>query len=406
MVDEFILVRRTGDYVHRGTRFVPSGSEPPPDTSVIEVLRGNRRLSLERKSLGFVAVAPSMPIKLIAPVSKARATIVAGAHQVAGGVTWGLRAIGADMTPMDGSGVVVAVLDTGVDRSHPAFVGINIVEEDFTGDGNGDTDGHGTHCAATIFGRDVDGMRIGIARGVSKVLIGKVIGKKGGSTAHVASAIQWALNNGAHVISMSLGIDFPGYVAQLVRKGLRIEPATSLALDGYRLNLRVFDQISNLVNALNQFHQPCVLIAASGNESAREGVPPFEVSASPPAVADGFISVAALRYDRDGLVVAPFSNTGALVAAPGVGIISAKAGGGLISMDGTSMAAPHVAGVAVLWAQMLAEMGQFSAKQFYAKLLASAVTSPLRLDFNMDAVGAGIVQSPESAPDGAKLVRG
>ena len=85
-----------------------------------------------------------------------------------------------DRSTWTGEGVTVAVLDTGIDSKHPAFAGVDIVEKDFTGTGNGDRQGHGTHCAGTIFGRDVDGKRIGVARGVKRALIGKVLGDEGG----------------------------------------------------------------------------------------------------------------------------------------------------------------------------------------------------------------------------------
>ena len=82
-----------------------------------------------------------------------------------------------------------------------------MIQKDFTGDGTEDQDGHGTHCAGTIFGRDVDGLRIGIARGIKKALIGKVIGKDGGASPDIVTP-----SNGPSRIAPtsfdSLGIDF------------------------------------------------------------------------------------------------------------------------------------------------------------------------------------------------------
>jgi subtilisin family serine protease len=109
---------------------------------------------------------------------------------------------------------------------------MTITERDFTGEGNGDLEGHGTHCAGTIFGRDVSSTRIGVARGVKTALIGKVLGSQGGSSESIVTAIQWAVDNGAHVISMSLGMDFPGFQKQLQQSGLPPELATSLAWKG------------------------------------------------------------------------------------------------------------------------------------------------------------------------------
>src|SRR5690606_40450156 len=55
---------------------------------------------------------------------------------------WGIKAVRADTSHYDGSGVTVAVLDTGIDRDHPAFAGITLVEKDFSDHGNGDRHGH------------------------------------------------------------------------------------------------------------------------------------------------------------------------------------------------------------------------------------------------------------------------
>jgi subtilisin family serine protease len=106
------------------------------------------------------AIAPIMPTTLVQPfeVSDAEAAETA----------WGIKAVGADMSSRSGAGVVVCVLDTGIDSEHPAFAGVTLVQEDFSGSGNGDKQGHGTHCAGTIFGRDVHGIRIGVAPSVSK----------------------------------------------------------------------------------------------------------------------------------------------------------------------------------------------------------------------------------------------
>ena len=147
--------------------------------------------------------------------------------------------------------------------------------------------------------------------------------------------------------------------------------------------------------SLARFHQPCLLIAAAGNESGRQEVPPFEIATSPPAVSDGFVSVAALQEGARGFTVAPFSNTGANISGPGVDIVSAKVGGGLVSMDGTSMATPHVAGIAALYAHKLRQEGRFTASQFSAELLASATRSPLHPSSTLEAVGAGIVRAPQ-----------
>jgi subtilisin family serine protease len=332
-----------------------------------------------------------MPMKLIAPVE-----VQDTAEPAAQGSVWGVTAVGADTSPFSGNGVVVAVLDTGIDASHPAFAGVDLIQKDFTDEGNGDQHGHGTHCAGTIFGRTTNGTRIGVAPGVKKALIGKVLGAGGGASDQIASAIQWAVENGANVVSMSLGIDFPGFVKLLQQNGLPVELATSRALEGYRANVQLFERLASLIRALGAFAQATVIVAAAGNESQRNINPNFEIAVSPPAVAEGIISVAALGQGNQGLTVAPFSNTGANVSGPGVQIVSAKRGGGLTTMSGTSMATPHVAGVAALWAEKIASSGgALSALQLTARLIGSASTEAMAGEFDPFDVGAGLVRAPQ-----------
>src|SRR5262249_40222551 len=124
--------------------------------------------------------------------------------------SWGIPAVRADRSDLDGSGVAVAVLDTGIDRAHPAFAGVDIEEEDFGGSGNGDKNGHGTHCAGTIFGKYVGNTRIGIARNIRKAFVAKVFpDNESGDSLSIFQALEWAANKGANIVSMSLGFDFP-----------------------------------------------------------------------------------------------------------------------------------------------------------------------------------------------------
>jgi subtilisin family serine protease len=337
-----------------------------------------------------LAIAPVIPMKLIAPV-EIQETVQPAADTVA----WGVKAVGADTSPFSGGGIVVAVLDTGIDASHPAFAGVNIIERDFTGEGSNDQHGHGTHCAGTIFGRTPDGTRIGVAPGVKEVLIGKVLGAQGGSSDQIVSAIQWAVENGANVISMSLGIDLPGLVEQLQEAGFPPALATSRALEGYRTNVQLFERLASLVRAQAAFAQAAVIVAAAGNESRRDENPDFEIAVSPPAVAEGVVSVAALGEGAQGLTVAPFSNTVANVSGPGVQIVSARPGGGLTTMSGTSMATPHVAGVAALWAERVKATSSLSALQLTARLIGSATTDGLQAGLDPFDIGAGLVRAPQ-----------
>ncbi|HEY0686327.1 MAG TPA: S8 family serine peptidase [Steroidobacter sp.] len=342
------------------------------------------------------AFAPVMQVTLHKPL------LAPGAELTSTGTTWGIRAVGAQDTPFNGTGITVAVLDTGIDKSHPAFSGINVVEKDFTQTSNGDGNGHGTHCAGTICGKPINNLRFGIAPGVNKLLAGKVLDNQGGgSTEGIAQGIQWALDEGAHVVSLSLGLDFPGFVQRLVQlQDLPIAFATSKALEGYRANIDLFRAIAELAEARagGGMFQPTIIVAASGNESAHSKGVTFVLTASPPASAEGITAVGAVgRAPAGKLVVADFSNTNVDVCAPGVDITSAKAGGGLVAFSGTSMATPHVAGVAALWAQKLLEQtGTLNTTVLTAKLLASGSLTGLQQPIDFAAVGTGVVQAPRN----------
>ena len=358
----------------------------PPEVKM-DVAELNRK---EVRDLGrdpdVLAVTIPMPTKLVEPV---------GAPAAAGAV-WGIAAVGADKSAFTGKDVVVSVLDTGIDASHPAFAGVDLIEQDFSGSGNGDRQGHGTHCAGTIFGRDVDGKRIGVARGVRQALIGKVLADEGGSSEMLFSGMLWALQNKANVISMSLGFDFPGMVHDLVESGgYDIRAATSQALEAYRANLRMFDSIMDVRQSYEAFAPGCVVVAAAGNESHR---PHYEISVGLPAAAEDVISVGALDLSATSpgtYATGFFSNSLPDVVAPGVKVTSARAGGGLTSLTGTSMACPHVAGVAALWWEAVRTTGTVTrAGSIIGKVTAMARSNVFEPGTDMGDVGRGLVTAP------------
>jgi subtilisin family serine protease len=316
-----------------------------------------------------------MPVRLIEPRSSSADN--------EDGDAWGIAAVRADVSKYTGAGTRVAVLDTGIDREHAAFAGMNIEEKDFSGCGDGDKHGHGTHCAGTIFGRDVDGSRIGVARGVREALIGKILGDDGRGTADsIYTGMRWAADNGAQVISLSVGFDFPRMMAMRIGEGWPQEAALSFVIEAYRDSLRLFDAVMHDIRVKESSKSGCVVVAAAGNESRRNINPDHEVATSLPAAAEGVFSTGALSRSAGGYTIAPFSNTFPMLCAPGTGIKSAYPGGGLQTMSGTSMACPHVAGVAALWWE------QVSGRPVRAK--ASTVTSRLDASCRTDGLAPGM----------------
>lgn len=358
--------------------------------SIEELSKKEIRLLLRDKTVR--SASPVMPMSLIEPVKHDHV------NATPTNAAWGITTIGADQSPYTGKGVTVAILDTGIDKNHEAFSGLNIIEEDFTGEGNGDLHGHGTHCAGTFFGGKVNGISIGVAPNVEKVLAGKVLDKNGsGNSGNILDAIVWAIKNGANIISLSVGIDFSRDVTEKVNSGMPIQAATSNALQAYWATISLFEAMMSGLEAemLAGIRQPVVFIAAGGNSSDRYNEEkPFEVFVIPPAASRGFISIGALQQNTGGLQITKYSNTGVNISAPGEKILSARRGGGLTTMSGTSMAAPHVAGVTALFAEKLLKSGTLTSANLVANLLASAKTNSLQPNFDPLDIGAGLVLAP------------
>ncbi|MEU7788813.1 S8 family serine peptidase [Amycolatopsis sp. NPDC049159] len=235
----------------------------------------------------------------------------------------------------DGSGVKVAVLDTGFDATHPDLAGRVEKTANFSSSADMvDRFGHGTHVASTIAGSGAAdaGKRKGAAPG-AKLYIGKVLGDDGSATSsEVLQGMEWAAATGAKVINMSLG---------------------GGATDGT-------DDLSVALNELSA-RTGALFVVAAGNDG-RLG--PETIGT--PGTADAALTVGAVdRQDQ----LAPFSSTGPRlgdqavkpdITAPGVDIVAARAAGtsmGAVvdqyytAASGTSMATPHVAGAAAILAQ-------------------------------------------------------
>jgi subtilisin family serine protease len=321
------------------------------------------------------------------------------------GVSWGIPAVlGPSPAQIDCSNVTVAILDTGVNADHLAFSHakqtILATRKNFTKGVDGDVDGHGTHCAATIFGREVEGVRIGVAPSLTDVRIGKVVGEDGsGDTASLIEALKWAHTEKVRVVSMSLGLDFIRMREDLVQDKYPIELATSIVLRAYRDSIRQLELILRLLAQEAADYPGAVTIAGAGNESQRQHNSQHVIDVGiPAAAAQEVISVGAVWHPTSNskLDVAPFSNINPRVAAPGVGIVSAALQGGLTALNGTSTACPHVAGVAALWWAFLSNRngGQVKALDVHSRVLSSARDTEFEPTATYTDRGAGLVQAP------------
>jgi subtilisin family serine protease len=265
------------------------------------------------------------------------------------GATWGLNACRVPPSLRSGAGIKVAVLDTGMDLGHPDFAGRPVVSQSFVGQPVQDLFGHGTHCIGTACGPKAPAgttPRYGIGYRAS-IFVGKVLSNSGsGSTASVLAGMNWAIANRCQVISMSLGSQSPA------------QPSYTAAGQA----------------ALNN---GCLIVAAAGNASSFTGSP-----ANSPTI----MSVASLDST---LSPSTFSNFGKIeIAAPGRDVFSSwPRPTRYKTISGTSMATPHVAGCAALWAETSPNMRGII---LWRKLQATAKHLP----FPASRVGAGLVQAP------------
>ncbi|GGI44016.1 subtilisin family serine protease [Agromyces flavus] len=277
--------------------------------------------------------------------------------------TWGIQATKAQLSTFSGQGISVAVLDTGFDSAHPDFVGRSVTTQSFIpNESPQDGHGHGTHCIGTSCGPKSPGTgpRYGVAYNAA-IFAGKVLSNGGsGSDGGILAGIDWAITNGCQVISMSLGADVP-----------RIHPPYTAA------GKRALDKGS-------------LIVAAAGNNAMRTDLKYGFVGA--PANSPYIVAVAALNQQLD---VAFFSartladmNGGQVdVAGPGYQVYSSwPMPTQYRTISGTSMATPHVAGLAALWAEATGYRGN--------ELWSLLMQNGRRLMAPSLDVGSGLVLAP------------
>ncbi|GAA0263464.1 hypothetical protein GCM10010492_75640 [Saccharothrix mutabilis subsp. mutabilis] len=322
-------------------------------------------------ALAAAAETPG-PIALVEPERVVQALTAPAQEDVAAAVdesvfTWGLQAVGANISTATGRGVRLAVLDTGFTVDHPDFAGRTVLTQSFiTGETVDDAHGHGTHCIGSAAGPRKPasgGPGYGVAH-EADIYAGKVLSNAGfGSDGGILAGIDWALTNGCAVISMSLGS--------------AVRPGTP--------HSQVYETVGQ--RALSK---GTLIVAAAGNESRR---PAKVAPVGHPANCPSILAVGAIDDQR----AMAFFSCGTVdtvgqvdVVAPGVNVHSSwngKSGDTLHKrIQGTSMAAPHVAGVAALMAQHHNARGW----ELWARLMQSA----RRLPLPATDVGASLVQAP------------
>jgi len=286
--------------------------------------------------------------------------------------------IGADQVEktlgFDGNGVVVAVIDTGVDATHVALAGAVISQQDFTGLGVGDGLGHGSHCAGIVASRDAKFR--GIAPGAS-IADFRMMDASGSSQPDWAvAAIQAAVKANVDVASNSWGWSHAN--------------GAWTDADGTCVLCRAADAA---------VAAGVVFVVAAGNDD-NDTCSSYDTHLGCPAIAHDVMTVAA-SDDSDHM--ASFSSLGPTpdgrakpdITAPGVGIVSVRATGtslgspvdaNFTSADGTSMACPHVAGVAAL---MLDKNGAITPANVASIVMSTAVN----IGATANEMGAGRVDA-------------
>lgn len=246
---------------------------------------------------------------------------------------WGVAKVGAPRVwedfGIDGDGVVVGVIDTGVDASHPDLAGKVIGFKDFVEESEEPVDGqgHGTHVCGTIAG---GGSRaIGVAP-KAKLIVARVFTARGGTTEGLLAAMQWIMNPD--------GDDSTDDAPRLVSNSWGSDTRTD----------KSFWDVTQAWRAAG-IH-PVFAAGNSGPRTKTVGIP------------GGYPHVTAVGATTSSDRMAFFSSRGPVewdgqsmikpdISAPGASVISAKDGGGYTGMSGTSMACPHISGILTLMYQ-------------------------------------------------------
>ena len=262
-------------------------------------------------------------INTVTPANNIASTIVWGVDKIGTSTVWGKG--------VNGNGITVAVIDTGVDATHPDLSHMPSSTDakvvgwiDYI---NGrtapyDDHGHGTHVSGTISGIGASTYQTGVAPN-TKLIVAKVFSAAGsGSTSTILTAFDWAIDNKARVISLSGG--------------------STIHSDSMTLAIN---------NIVSKGIVPVISAGNNGGNPSTMGCPGDELNAISVGATDSS-DIIAYFSSRGPVTLGGQTYTKPDVSAPGVNVIStyqiAKGTGGYTTMSGTSMATPHVSGLVAL----------------------------------------------------------
>lgn len=262
-----------------------------------------------------------------------------------------------------GENITIAVIDTGCDIYHPNLKERIIGVKNFTNEDGAvenivtDYVGHGTHVAGIIAASDIGNGMVGVAP-KANLLILKALGKKGGTYISVTNAINYAIQKGVNIISMSLGGK----------------------IDDENLHKAIISAINKNI----------LVVCAAGNDGDNNEK---SIEMNYPAMYNEVISVGSINANKESSRFSASNNEVDLVA-PGQGlgdsgILSTAPGGKFAEMQGTSMATPHVAGALALiinWAE-----DEFGRKLTEPEIYSQLIKKTISLGYNKNIEGNGML---------------
>ncbi len=307
----------------------------------------------------------------------------------------GVTRVGVPTALSNGAGIGVAILDTGVDLAHADLTGTVNAFSAFGGS-CADDEGHGTHVAGTVAGRNNTVGVVGVAPSAGLYCVKVLDGNGDGSDATIMAGLDWVLDSHAavtpniRVVNMSLGR--PGNVDD--NDALR-DLIAALEAAGVAVVVSAGNDASVEASQMIPAGYPEVISVASttavtGTNGCRRLASPIAADTASFFTTDGAgVTVSAPGEDSESV------NKSCLISS--LGILSLKLGGGTTRMSGTSMAAPHVAGILARYFQLHPSSSVAFARQYVRDGAAGKGVAPRdspTTSYTFDGVREGVAQAP------------